>query len=71
MDVNVKSLGYISELRNNSLHAIKMYYIQRCKTPILCNGSVFKFPTQFLRRNSRGNLPLHLNYHISWCYSVQ
>ena len=26
MDVNVKSLGYISELRNNSLHAIKMYY---------------------------------------------
>ena len=26
MDVNVKSLGFISELRNNSLHAIKMYY---------------------------------------------
>ena len=26
MDVNVKSLGYISELRNNSLHAFKMYY---------------------------------------------
>ena len=62
MDVNVKSLGYISELRNNSL---------RCKTPILCNGSVFKFPTQFLKRNSRGNLSLHLNYHISWCYSIQ
>ena len=40
--------------------------MQRCKTPILCNGSVFKFPTQFLRRNSRGNLSLHLNYHISW-----
>ena len=35
--------------------------IQRCKTPILCNGSVFKFPTQFLRRNSSGNLSLHLN----------
>ena len=31
--------------------------------------SVFKFPTQFLRRNSRGKLSLHLNYHISWCYS--
>ena len=30
--------------------------IQRCKTPILCNGSVFKFPTKVLRRNSRGNL---------------
>ena len=24
MDVNVKSLGYISELRNNLLHAIKI-----------------------------------------------
>ena len=45
--------------------------IQRCKTPILCHESAFKFPTQFLRRNSRGNLSLHLNYHISWCYSVQ
>ena len=21
--------------------------------------------------NSRGNLSLQLNYHISWCYSVQ
>ena len=39
--------------------------IQRCKTPILCNGSVFKFPTQFLRRHSRGNLSLHLNYITS------
>ena len=45
--------------------------IQPCKTLILCNGSVFKVPTQFLRRNSRGNLSLHLNYHISWSYSVQ
>ena len=63
MDVNVKFLGYISEPRNNSLHAIKMI-IQRCITPILCNGSVLKFPTQFLRRKSRGNLWLHLNYHI-------
>ena len=26
-DVNVKSLGYISRLRNNSLHAIKMFYM--------------------------------------------
>ena len=51
MDVNVKALGYISERRNNSLHAVKW--------------SVFKFPTQFLRRNSRGNLSLHLNYHMS------
>ena len=34
--------------------------IQQCKTPILHNESVFKFPTQFLRRNSRGNLSLHL-----------
>jgi hypothetical protein len=25
-DVNVKSLGYISGMRNNSLHAIKMFY---------------------------------------------
>ena len=30
--------------------------IQRCKTPVLCYWSVIKFPTQFLRRNSRGNL---------------
>ena len=29
MDVNVKSLGYIFELRNNSLHAIKMCYHRR------------------------------------------
>jgi hypothetical protein len=47
------SLGYVSGLRNNSLHAIKMF-IQRCKTVILYNGSAFKFPTQSLRRNSRG-----------------
>jgi hypothetical protein len=47
------------------------YFIRRCKTVMLCNGSAFKFPTQFLRRNSRGNLSLHLNYYISWCYSVR
>jgi hypothetical protein len=46
-------------------------FIQRCKTVMLCNVSAFKFPTQFLRRNSRGNLSLHLNYYISWCYSVR
>ena len=46
-------------------------FIQRYKTVTLCNGSAFKFPTQFLRRNSRGNLSLHLNYYISWCYSVR
>ena len=44
------SLGYISGLRNNSLHEIKMF-IQRCETVILYNGLAFKFPTQFLRRN--------------------
>ena len=44
--------------------------IQRCNTPILCSGSVFKFPTQFLRRNSRGNLSLHLNYQISYSVAV-
>jgi hypothetical protein len=64
------SLGYVSGLRNNSLHATKMF-IQRCKTVILYNGSAFKFPTQFLRRNSRGNLSLHLNYYVTWCYSVR
>ena len=31
-------------------------FIQRCKTVILCNGSAFKFPTQFIRRNSSDNL---------------
>jgi hypothetical protein len=31
-------------------------FIQRCKTVMLCNGSAFKFPIQFLRFNSRGNL---------------
>ena len=46
-------------------------FIPRCKTVILCNGSAFKFPTQFLRRNSRGNLSLHLNYYISWCHSAR
>jgi hypothetical protein len=46
-------------------------FIQRCKTVMLCNGSAFIFPTQFSRRNSRGNLSLHLNYYISWCYSVR
>ena len=55
-------LGYDSGLRNNSLHAIKMFYT-KCKTVILCNGSAFKFPTQFPRRNSRDNyLSLDLNY---------
>ena len=48
MDVNVKSLGYVSGLRKNSLHAIKMFYT-KCKTVILCNRSAFKFPTQFPR----------------------
>jgi hypothetical protein len=53
-DVNAMSLGYVSGLRNNYLHEIKMF-IQRCKTVILVyNGSAFKFPTQFLRRNWRG-----------------
>jgi hypothetical protein len=47
------SLGYVSGLRNNSLHEIKMF-IQRCRTVILYNGSAFKFPTQFLRRNWKG-----------------
>ena len=37
MDVNVKSLGYISELRNNSLHAIKMYYTITPVSVILYN----------------------------------
>ena len=46
-------------------------FIQRCKTVILWNGSAFPFPTQFLRCNSRGNLSLHLNYYISWCYSAR
>jgi hypothetical protein len=46
-------------------------FIQQCKTVMLCNGSAFKFPTQILRRNSRCNLSLHLNYYISWCYSVR
>jgi hypothetical protein len=31
-------------------------FIQRCKTVIFWNESAFTFPTQFLRRNSRGNL---------------
>ena len=69
-DVNVKSLGYVSGLRNNSLASSKCF-IPRCKTVILCNGSAFIFPTQFLRRNSRGNLSLHLNYYISWCHSAR
>jgi hypothetical protein len=30
-----------------------------------CSGSAFKFPTHFVRRNSRGNLSLHLNHYIS------
>jgi hypothetical protein len=46
-------------------------FIQRCKTVILWNGSASPFPTQFLRCNSRDNLSLHLNYYISWCYSVR
>jgi hypothetical protein len=46
-------------------------FIERCKTVILWNGSALPFPTQFLRCNSRGNLSLHLNYYISWCYSVR
>jgi hypothetical protein len=46
-------------------------FIQRCKTVILLNGSAFPFPTQFLRCNSRDNLSLHLDYYISWCYSVR
>ena len=40
--------------------------IHCCKTPILCNGSVFRFLTQFARHYSRGNLSLHLNHHISF-----
>ena len=35
MDVNVGSLGYISELRNNSLHAIKMYYTGCLKKKVI------------------------------------
>jgi hypothetical protein len=45
-------------------------FIQRRKAVIAWNWSAFPFPTQFLRCNSRGNLSLHLNYYISWCYSV-
>ena len=59
MDVNVKSLGYIFELRNIIiLYMQSKCVIQRCKSYVM---SLFKFPTQFLRRNSRGNLSLHLN----------
>jgi hypothetical protein len=64
-------MGYVSGLRNNSLHAIKMF-IQRCKMVILCNGQHLNFQHIFwdvIREVY--NLSLHLNYYISWCYSVR
>jgi hypothetical protein len=67
----VQSLLAMSLSRAIILYMRSKCFIQRCKTVMLCNGSAFKFPTQFLRRNSRGNLSLHLNYYISWCYSVR
>ena len=46
MDVNVRSLGYISELRNNFLHAIKMI-IQRCKNQFYVMGQYLNFQHSF------------------------
>ena len=48
MDVNVKSL--VMSSLSIILYMQSKCIIQRFKTPILCNGSVFKFTTQFLRR---------------------
>jgi hypothetical protein len=59
------SLGYVSGLRNNSLHEIKMF-TQRCKTVILYNGSAFKFPTQFLRRITNWRGTSTVTYHCIW-----
>jgi hypothetical protein len=46
------SLGYVSGLRNNSLHEIKMF-IQRCKTVILYNGNLVPRAFPFLSLGSR------------------
>ena len=70
-NLNVDPLHNITVLHRCIKHFDSKCFIQRCKTVMLCNGSTFKFPTQFLRRNSGGNLSLHLNYYISWCYSVR
>ena len=70
LEARIKKIKKSLEIRFRPCMRSKCF-IQRCKTVIFYNGLAFKFPTQFLRRNSRGNLSLDLNYYISLCYSVR
>ena len=64
MDVNVKSLGYIFELRNKSLHAIKMCYHRRTG-----QGGRGQLPPSLVRNiNYSGNFYLRVGQSSCSCF---